>query len=176
MQRTRTILAGAVVAVAVGVGGASGGFAQDVQIRDDGPNVSNSAAGASNTRIERAPGNQQAISNNGQNNREAKRASRGENRQNKDDSGGNGGGEPAPSDGFLNPDTSGLQEPAPVAEPVAAETAQPAPAPASGSATSPIQLPKTGTGGVDLSMISAIVAAAGASLAGWSARKRLADA
>lgn len=151
-----------VLALAMLPGGSAA--AQDsVEIRADGPDVSNSAAGASNVRMERNAGRQQANSGDGQGNQEVRRAPRDDQRQrnrserrNRDNS--DGGGEAAPIEGYGEGWVPG-PEAAP-ADPAAA-------IPAGGSETNPVRLPSTGAG-IDPSLPAALAAsiAAAAAVAG----------
>lgn len=144
-----------VLALALAVVGAEapGVGAQDsIEIRADGPDSVDSAAGADNVRMERNPGNQQANAADGTGNQEVRRAPREERDRgrNRDRSGrgGDGGGEAAPVEGY----GEGI---AAAPEPAAAQDAA-----AGGSATRPVQLPSTGAGAV-----AGVAGLAGAALA-----------
>ncbi len=139
----------------------SGAAAQDsLEIRADGPDVSNSAAGADNVRMERNPGRQQATSGDGQGNQEVRRAPRDSqrqrNRSERRNRNNNGGGETAPVEGYGEG-----WAPGPEADAV----------PAGGSETKPVQLPSTGVG-IDPSLPAAVVASIAAAAAAVGIRRR----
>lgn len=154
---------GATLALALAMLLAGGAAAQDsLEIRADGPDVSNSAAGADNVRMERNPGRQQANSGDGQGNQEVRRAPRDNQRQrdrserrNRNNNN-NNGGETAPVEGY----GEGW-----VPEPEAAAI------PDGGSETRPVQLPSTGVG-IDPSLPVALVASIAAAAAAAGVRRR----
>jgi hypothetical protein len=175
----RRLAAGAAVAMTITIGIAGTGLAQDIQISDNGGNVSNSAAGASNVRMERSGGREAALSGDGQGNQEIRRgnrAARPERERNRDRGGNNGGewNDEAAAEGYMDPAAAGWEgepewQPEPVWEPEAAAV------PASGSPTSPIRLPNTGSALAGLAtVISGLMAAAAAS-AGLAVRRRSGD-
>ncbi len=139
-----------------------GAAAQDsLEIRADGPDVSNSAAGADNVRMERNPGRQQATSGDGQGNQEVRRAPREDRRERnrserRNRNNNSGGGETAPVEGYGEG-----WVPGPEADAV----------PAGGSETRPVQLPSTGVG-IDPSLPAAVVASIAAAAAAAGIRRR----
>jgi len=162
------MLAGTALAVLISVGAAGSALGQDtIEIRADGPDVTDNAAGADNVRVELNPGRQQANAAQGTGNQEIRRAPRQDREQNRDRNrdraGRNSGGEAA--------------EPAPVeaapAEAAAAESqVAPQAAPASGSETRPVQLPATGVGMVNAVPGALALLGGGAAAAAWLVRRR----
>jgi hypothetical protein len=168
-MKNERVASGVAMAVALTLGVSLAAGAQDIEIRDDGSNVSHSAAGASNVRMERNGGRETALSGDGQGNQEIRRGGRndredrtrthGQNKDNGDSYGGNsgaagdsyaggdsyGGGMSA----YVDPAAAGWQpEPVPDAAgytPAPVAAAAPAAIPAGGSPTNPVLLPRTGS-------------------------------
>ena len=149
--------------LAVLLGG--GAAAQDsLEIRADGPDVSNNAAGADNVRMERNPGRQQASAGDGQGNQEVRRAPRDDQRQRdrseRRNRNNGGGGEAAPVEGYGEGWAPGPAAPV-----------EGAAVPAGGSETNPVQLPSTGVG-IDPALSGALVAGIAAAAAAAGLRRR----
>lgn len=183
LRTTRHLAVGAAFATALSLGLAGGVVAQDaVEIRANGPNVVDNAAGADNVRVEVSPGRRQAAASEGQGNQEIRRAPRDDRARQRDDRDRNRGGNNGGGD-------SGAAGAAPAAAPADSARADPqAAAEGRGAATSqaatkgvgtaapqakPVQLPSTGSGLVGslsgmVALFGAVVAAAG----GWVIRRR----
>ena len=176
LTTTRRLALGVAFATALSLGLAGGAVAQDaVEIRANGPNVVDNAAGADNVRVEVSHGRQQAAASEGQGNQEIRRAPRDDRARQRDDrarnrGGNNGGGgaEAAPVDtAQAEPQaaTEGRGAAAPQAATQGVGTAAPQ--------AKPVQLPSTGSGSVGslsgmVALFGAVVAAAG----GWAIRRR----
>jgi LPXTG-motif cell wall-anchored protein len=132
-------------------------------IQNNGVDSTNSAAGADNVRISRAPGKSSSNNGGGAGNQE-KKAVR-EPKDRKDRNGGkNGGEEAAPADETASaPDQGNLEGfsgDQGYVDPNAAPVEAPQPAsPASQSSNAPIKLPNTGAGSGDSLAVLALVAA-----------------
>jgi hypothetical protein len=172
---------GTVLAALLTIGLAGSTLGQDsVEIRADGPDVTDSAAGADNVRVELNPGRQQAAAGQGVGNQEIRRAPRDDSERQRNDrdrtraanSGGDaaGGGDAGGSEG-------GVEAAAPAAAPADAAPAEPQAPAASGNAQAaprPVQLPSTGSGLVGSLPALGFLLAAGASAAsGWAIRRRI---
>ncbi|MCC6315307.1 MAG: hypothetical protein IT337_14990 [Thermomicrobiales bacterium] len=151
--------AGAVIAVALGFGFIGIASAQDVRISNDGPNVTSSAAGADNVRVERNPGRQQAVGGDGVGNRVERRQAKRERDRNKNDRG--GGNEVAAAPEAAPVDEGGQQE----------AWAPESDVPAGGSESKPVKLPSTGVG--EIGGLLPLAAIAGAVAAGALGTRRL---
>lgn len=172
MGKRSVLVVGAMAGLLLAGGSASSALGQDtIVIRADGPDVSNSAAGADNVRVEANPGRRQVALGQGQGNQEIRRAPRPNREQNRDrDRSRNNrdqGGEAAA------PASAPAPAPVPVAE---ATEAQPVAESnvAQGSETQPIALPSTGAGLIDVvpRLVALLSGGAIAAGAGWSGRRR----
>ena len=182
MKTNERAVSGVAMAVALTFGVTLAAGAQNIEVHDDGSNVSHNASGASNVRMERNNGREAALSGDGQGNQEIHRGrnnvpdrsrTHGQNKGGKDSYGGdsyNGdsyggdsyGGQMA---GYVDPASQSWQPEAIAdasAAPVAAMPAAPV-IPAGGSPTNPVRLPNTGTGPLDL---AGLIAALGAGSVG----------
>lgn len=166
MTMTRRALTGAGFAMALTLAAGGGAFAQDISIQDNGGNVNDSQAGASNVRMERNPGQEQALEGAGQGNQNIRRERQQRERERQDRGNRGGDGMAAPAEEWVDPNAAGWAPAPEWVEP--APAAQPAPAQVGGAPAPVIALPSTGAGSAGIGGILPAIVAAGAAAAAFA--------